>query len=56
MRVQPGVQEGMRTFRVGFREVWLIDSRQEGEEWLRDRQNGKRSKWEGQGLGEGRSG
>ncbi len=45
----------MMTFQVGFEEVWLIDKRQEGEQWLRDLQNGKRSRWEGQGLGERRS-
>ncbi len=39
MRVQPGVQGWMRTFPVGFEEVWLIDRRQERDQRLRDRQN-----------------
>ncbi len=31
----------------------MIDRRQEGKQRLRDRQNGKRGRKEGQGLGEG---
>ncbi len=44
----------MWAFRVGFREVWLIDKRRKSGQWLRDCKIVERK--EGQGLEEGKSG
>ncbi len=43
----------MGVFQVGFGEVQLIGRRQGGERQLRDRQTGKRDRWEGRDLGGG---